>query len=91
MELLKKSFKLYDLLIVAAFMCFMLVISFNMIGTAFLTREIGYTAYGTKSDDEEPTKLYEYYFEDGEEKKEKTINILMYCNFIYCCDCNYAF
>lgn len=71
MELLKKSFKLYGLLIVASFMCFMLVISFNMIGTAFLTREIGYTAYGTKADDEEPTKLYEYYFEDGEDTKKQ--------------------
>lgn len=71
MELLKKSIKLYGLMIVASFMCFMLVISFNLIGTAFLTREVGYTVYGSKTQDEESVELYKHYFEDGEDNKKQ--------------------
>jgi hypothetical protein len=69
MDLLQKSFKLYGQMIVASFMCFILVMSFNMMGTAFLTKAVGYTVHGSLKQDEEPVKLYEYYYEDGEDQK----------------------
>ncbi len=69
MDLLQKSFKLYGHMIVASFMCFILVMSFNMMGTAFLTKEVGYTVHGSLKQDEEAVKLYEYYYEDGEDQK----------------------
>ena len=66
MELLKKSFKLYGLMIVASFMCFILVMSFNVMGTVFFTNEIGYTMYGSEKEGEELKELYVHYYEDGE-------------------------
>lgn len=71
MELLKKSFKLYGLMIVASFMCFILVMSFNVMGTVFFTNEIGYTMYGSEKEGEELKELYVHYYEDGEDEKKQ--------------------
>jgi hypothetical protein len=71
MEIMKKSFKLYGLMIAASIMCFILVMSFKMIGTAFLTRETGYIVFGTLEEGEEPKELYTHYFEDGEDEQKK--------------------
>lgn len=69
MELLQKSFKLYFQIVVASFLCFVLIMSFKMMGTAFLTKEVGYTVHGTLSQDEESIELYTHYYENGEDKK----------------------
>lgn len=71
MELLKRSFKLYGLMIVASFMCFILVMSFNVIGTVFFTNEIGYTMYGSEKEGEELKELYVHYYEDGDDEKKQ--------------------
>ena len=70
-EILQKALKLYGLTIVAGFMCVMLVITFNFIGTAFFTEKVGYVAYGAL-EGEEGEELYTHYYADGEDEKLKT-------------------
>lgn len=70
-EILLKSLKLYGQLIVAGIMCFILVITFNVLSTGIFTEKIGYTVYGTKEGDESQTELYTYYYADGEDTKKQ--------------------
>jgi len=71
-EILLKSLKLYGQLIVASFMCIMLVITFNLIGTSFFTKNIGYTVFGTLEGQETQTELYTHYYSDGEDDKKQS-------------------
>ena len=70
-EILLKSLRLYGNMIVAGFMCFMLVITFNVIATGFFTKNIGYKVYGNLKEGEEQTELYTYYYADGEDSKKQ--------------------
>ena len=87
MDLFKKSFKLYGLMIAASFMCFILVMSFNVMGSVFLTEEIGYTVYGTNEEGKEPVEMYKHYYTDGEDKQyekyEFTQSVNGYKNYSY--------
>ena len=69
-EILKGGGKLFLKTIVINLMCFLIVISFSVLSTAAFTKNIGYTAYGTTSDSSEPTELYTYYYEDGEDTQK---------------------
>lgn len=69
-EVLKGGGKLFLKTIVINIMCFFIVLSFSVLSTAAFTKNIGYTAYGTTSDSSEPTELYTYYFEDGEDTQK---------------------
>lgn len=68
-EIFVGGIKIFGKLVIVTFMCFFLVISFNVFGNALFTENIGYTAYGTLQDSEESVELYEYYFADGEDLK----------------------
>lgn len=69
-EILKGGGKLFLKTIAINLMCFFIVISFGVLSTAAFTKNIGYTAYGTTSDSSEPTELYTYYYEDGEDTQK---------------------
>ncbi len=73
MEILKKSFKLYGVCIVASFMCFILVVTFNMLGTNFFGTQIGYSMQGEIESDEgnEKTILYSHKYSEGEDLKKQ--------------------
>jgi len=70
-EILLKSLKLYGQLIVAGLMCFMLVITFNVLATGFFTKNIGYKVYGTPKGEEAQVELYTHYTADGEDLKKQ--------------------
>lgn len=70
-EVLLKSLKLYGKCIVGSIMCFVLVITLNVIGNALFTDTIGYTMWGAPEGQEKMEVLYEHYNEDGEDLKEK--------------------
>ncbi len=70
-EILLKSLKLYGQLIVAGFMCFILVITFNVLATGFFTKTVGYTVYGALEGEETQTELYTHYNDDGEDQKKQ--------------------
>ena len=69
-EILSKSLKLYGKCIVGSIMCFILVITLNVIETSFFTDVIGYKAYGA-IDDGEKVELYTHYFKDGDDTKKQ--------------------
>lgn len=69
-EIITKSIKLYGTCIIANIMCFMLIITFNMLGANLLTEKIGYTVYGTVSEGE-TVELYTHYFSDGDDLKKQ--------------------
>lgn len=69
-EILKGGGKLFLKTVAINLMCFFIVISFSVLSTSFFTENIGYTAYGTTSDSSEPTELYTYYYEDGEDTQK---------------------
>lgn len=69
-EILKGGGKLFLKTIVINIMCFFIVVSFSVLSTALFTENIGYTAYGTMGDSSEPTELYTYYYEDGEDTQK---------------------
>ncbi len=66
-DLLIKALKLYGLTFVAGFMCFVMVITFNVIGTSFFAEDIGYKMYGSLEKGESEY-LYTHYNQDGEDK-----------------------
>lgn len=68
-EIFKSGTRLFGKLIVVNIMCFFLVISMSVLGTAVFTENIGYIAYGTLEGSEESVKLYEHYTADGEDTK----------------------
>ena len=73
MEILKKSFKLYGLCIAASLMCFFLVVTFNMIGTNFFGKQIGYSMQGEIEVDGENTKtiLYTHKYSEGDDLQKQ--------------------
>ncbi|MBQ4118783.1 MAG: hypothetical protein IJD45_00150 [Clostridia bacterium] len=73
MEIIKKSFKLYGICILASIMCFFLVVTFNMIGTNFFGTQIGYSMQGEIEGDEENEKiiLYTHKYSEGEDLKKQ--------------------
>ncbi len=70
-EVLLKSLKLYAKCIVGSIMCFVLVITLNVIGNALFTDTIGYTMWGAPEGQEKMEILYEHKFADGDDLKEK--------------------
>ncbi len=70
-EILLKSLKLYGKCVLASIMCFFMVVTFNFVGTALFTKNIGYTVYGTLEGEEKQTELYTYYTADGEDLKKQ--------------------
>ncbi len=70
-EIISKSLKLYGKCIVGSIMCFILVITLNVIGTGFFTENVGYKAYGAKDNSQERVELYTHYFADGEDTKKQ--------------------
>ncbi len=70
-EILKTGLKLWGKTIIVCIMCFFIVISMNTISTAFFSENIGYTAYGTTSENSEYEELYTHYYDDGEDKLQK--------------------
>lgn len=71
MEILKKSLKLYGQLILAGIMCFILVITFNMLGANLFGKQIGYSMQGQLENEENATILYDYMYEDGKDTKKQ--------------------
>lgn len=71
MEIIKKSLKLYAICIAASIMCFVLVITFNMIGSNVFGEQIGYSMQGEIEGEEGATILYEYRYEEGEDLKKQ--------------------
>ena len=69
-DILKKSFKVYFLLFLANIMSFFLIISLNVITVAVSTENIGYVAYGTTEESQEPKQLYTHYYDQGEDTKK---------------------
>ncbi len=69
-EIISKSLKLYGKCIVGSIMCFILVITLNVIETSFFTDVIGYKAYGAKENNEK-VELYTHYFKDGDDTKKQ--------------------
>ena len=69
-DIFKKSLKVFYLMFIVNIMSFFLIISFSVISVVAFTEQIGYTAYGTLESSEEQVKLYEYYYEDGEDTKK---------------------
>lgn len=67
-EILKTALKMWGKTVVVSVMCFFLVISMSTISTAFFSENIGYTAYGTTSENSEYEELYTHYNDDGEDK-----------------------
>lgn len=67
----KTSLKIYLTLLIANIMAFFIVVSFSVISTIAFSKEIGYEVYGTATEDGEVEKLYEYYYEDGEDIKSQ--------------------
>lgn len=67
----KASLKIYLTLLFANIMAFFIVVSFSMISTIAFSEEIGYEVYGSATEDGEVEKLYEYYYEDGEDTKSQ--------------------
>ena len=70
-EILLKSLKLYGKCIVGSIMCFVLVITLNVIGNALFTDTIGYTMWGAPEGQEKMDILYEHKLSDGDDLKEK--------------------
>ena len=68
-DILKNGGKLFLKTIVINIMCFFVVISLVALGIAVFADNIGYEAYGTKSKDDEPVRLYIHYSADGEDTK----------------------
>ena len=69
-DILKKSFKVYFLLFLANIMSFFLIISLNVITVGVSTENIGYVAYGTTEESQEPKQLYTHYYDQGEDTKK---------------------
>ncbi len=69
-DVIKKSLRVFFLLFIANIMSFFLIVSFNVITVVGFTEEIGYTAFGTTEDNEEPVELYKHYYKDGEDTKK---------------------
>lgn len=69
-EILSKSLKLYGKCIVGSIMCFILVITLNVLETSFFTDVVGYKAYGAKENNEK-VELYTHYFKDGDDTKKQ--------------------
>lgn len=69
-EILLKSLKLYGKCIVGSIMCFILVITLNVLETSFFTDVVGYKAYGA-IDDGEMVELYTHYYKDGDDTKKQ--------------------
>ena len=69
-DIFKKSFKVYFLLFLANIMSFFLIISLNVITVAVSTENIGYVAYGTTEESQEPKQLYTHYYDQGEDTKK---------------------
>ncbi len=70
-EIFKNGLSLFLRLIIINVMCFFLAISFNVLASAAFTENIGYTAYGTSSENTEQVELYTHYNSDGEDLKLK--------------------
>ena len=70
-EILLKSLKLYGKCIVGSIMCFILVITLNVIGNALFTDSVGYTMWGAPEGQEKMEILYEHKYSDVEDLKEK--------------------
>lgn len=70
-EVILKSLKLYGKCIVGSIMCFILVITLNVIGNALFTDTTGYTMWGAPEGQEKMEELYVHNFKDGDDLKEK--------------------
>lgn len=70
-EIISKGGKLYAKCIAGSLMCFFLVITFHVIGTAIFTENIGYTVYGTKENDNAQVELYTHYYSNGDDAKKQ--------------------
>lgn len=68
-EIFSLGAKQFLKLIVINIMCFFMVISFNTIGTAIFTDNIGYIAYGTLEEGGESVELYRHYNADGDDTR----------------------
>lgn len=68
-EILKGGGKLFLRTILINIMSFFVVMSLIFFGVAAFADEVGYVAYGSKSESEEAEKLYTYYNTDGEDTK----------------------
>ena len=69
-EIILKSLKLYGKCIVGSIMCFILVITLNVIETSFFTDVVGYRAFGA-IEGQEQVELYTHYFKDGDDTKKQ--------------------
>ncbi len=70
-EILSKSLKLYGKCIIGSIMCFILVITLNVIETGVFTDAVGYKVYGVKEGQQEQVELYTHYYEDGDDTKKQ--------------------
>lgn len=70
-ELFKNAGSLFLKRVIVAIMCFFVVISISVLCTAAFTKNIGYTAYGTKEGSDKSVELYTYYSKDGEDTQKK--------------------
>lgn len=66
-EILKGGGKLFVRTVLINIMSFFVVMSLIFFGVTAFSEEVGYVAYGTKSETEESQKLYTYYNTDGED------------------------
>lgn len=71
MDIIKKSLKVFFLLFIANIMSFFIIVSLNAITVSVSTENIGFAAYGTKEETQDPVELYTHYFKDGEDTKRK--------------------
>lgn len=70
-EIFKMGLSLFGKIIIINFMCFFLVISLSVLINAAFTKDIGYTAFGVKEGSEQSEKLYDYYYDSGEDTQKE--------------------
>ncbi len=66
-EIFKDGFLMSGKAVLINLLCFFVVISFVVLGSALFSESVGYNAIGTK--DEKSEALYTHYFEDGEDTR----------------------
>ena len=71
LENLKLSLNLFAKMLIISIFAFFAIIGVSVICNNFFSKEIGYTAFGTKEENGKSEFLYEYKNSDGEDKLKK--------------------
>lgn len=66
----KNGAKLFLKLIIVSLMCLFVSMSISVLCTAAFTKNVGYEAYGVKSESDKRVHLYTYYTADGEDTQK---------------------